>query len=294
MSNESKTPNTVYEFITVSMAKAMLAWNRPYTVGVAGTNRPLRPKVVQKYADDMLAGRWETTNQGIGIADDENGDPVIIDGQHRLNAIVLAGQTNPDLRVLMAVTKGLLPSAATVIDTQMRRQGGDVLAMAHGIRNPMVVTAALRLLHLYDNVPWSLNAWTQFKPSNAQLMGFVEAYPGIEESEHMTANTGLAIPSGPLTAATHLVRRERTDLDMSVFLKGLKTGANLAERDPILALRNYGLNALKNKQRREGPQMLALTLRAINSWVVDDRRYNLRFSAAEPYPRLTERAWVNR
>lgn len=49
-------------------------------------NRNISERVVDKYANDMLAGNWCLTHQGIAF--DVNGD--LLDGQHRLAAIVKA------------------------------------------------------------------------------------------------------------------------------------------------------------------------------------------------------------
>jgi len=59
-------------------------------------NRVLRERLVLQYATDMEAGRWRLTHQGIAF--DEHG--VLLDGQHRLEAIVLSGCTVPMLVTL--------------------------------------------------------------------------------------------------------------------------------------------------------------------------------------------------
>ena len=51
-------------------------------------NRPIQQAVVDRFARDMVAGRWQLTHQGIAF----DPDGVLIDGQHRLWAIVLASK----------------------------------------------------------------------------------------------------------------------------------------------------------------------------------------------------------
>ena len=65
--------------ITPDMAKTMLAQNMK-------NNRRLNVETVKRYARIMKAGGWSLTHQGIAF--DEDG--MLIDGQHRLNAIVQA------------------------------------------------------------------------------------------------------------------------------------------------------------------------------------------------------------
>ena len=64
--------------ITPSMAEEMLSKNK--------SNRKLRNTVVNSYASQMASGKWHLTGQGITFG--KNGQ--LLDGQHRLSAIVLA------------------------------------------------------------------------------------------------------------------------------------------------------------------------------------------------------------
>jgi hypothetical protein len=54
-------------------------------------NRPLKESAVNQLARDMQAGRWRLTHQGIAF--DASG--VLIDGQHRLWAVIIANITVP-------------------------------------------------------------------------------------------------------------------------------------------------------------------------------------------------------
>lgn len=52
-------------------------------------NRNVNVAKVKKMAKDMREGHWDTTHQGIAIAS----DGTLVDGQHRLLAIVESGVT---------------------------------------------------------------------------------------------------------------------------------------------------------------------------------------------------------
>ncbi len=56
-------------------------------------NRPLKPRLVDNYVRQIESGNWRRTHQGIAF--DEEG--VVLDGQHRLHAIVRTGQSQPML-----------------------------------------------------------------------------------------------------------------------------------------------------------------------------------------------------
>lgn len=91
------------EVVTPAAAKALLARNKG--------NRPVRQARVQQYADAMRAGLWRVA-QAILV----DWDGVLLDGQHRLHAVVLYGQP-----VEFVVVRGASPEAYAVIDTGDKR-----------------------------------------------------------------------------------------------------------------------------------------------------------------------------
>ena len=78
--------------------------------------RALRDSVVDRYARVMKAGGWRLTHQGIAF--DESG--MLIDGQHRLWAIVLSG-----VSVWMMVHRGQPRSNALAFDSGETRRADD-------------------------------------------------------------------------------------------------------------------------------------------------------------------------
>jgi len=83
--NAKPYTNCYLVVVTPAMAKDWLQDNN--------FNRPLRPRLVDKYVRQILAGNWQRTHQGIAF--DSRG--LTIDGQHRLNAIIQTGQAVPML-----------------------------------------------------------------------------------------------------------------------------------------------------------------------------------------------------
>jgi hypothetical protein len=118
--------------ITPEMALAMLRGN-------AG-NRKADKTRIRQYAADMKAGRWKLTPQTIGIAHDGR----VVDGQHRLYAIVESDTTQAFLVVFEAD-----PDSFGVIDIGKIRTGNDIWRIA-GKSAPNVAAIA-RLAYLYAN-----------------------------------------------------------------------------------------------------------------------------------------------
>jgi hypothetical protein len=85
-----------------------------------GANRSLRKQLVRTYANEMLAGRWRITGEAIQFGTDGR----LLNGQHRLNAVVMA-----DVPVTFLVIYGIDPDAQLVMDSGAKRTAGDALGL---------------------------------------------------------------------------------------------------------------------------------------------------------------------
>lgn len=81
-----KEKDTHWVKVTPEMADSLLSLNDE-------KNRKLSQVTVKKYAEDMFCGRWGKTNTNpIGVGLDADGKIVsLLDGQHRLAAVVMSG-----------------------------------------------------------------------------------------------------------------------------------------------------------------------------------------------------------
>jgi len=116
--------------ITPGLAAAWLADKAP--------NRRLRKRVVDRYANDMSQGRWRLTHQGIAL--DETG--ALIDGQHRLAAIVRSGVT-----VQMLVVRGVPRESQLDMDQHAKRGADDALSLAGFNADKTTVAIARSIYH---------------------------------------------------------------------------------------------------------------------------------------------------
>lgn len=107
---------TSVETITPEQARDLLEKNT--------RNRPLRRSRVEAIARDILSGNYLLTHQAIGIA-----PTFIVDGQHRLAAIVEAG-VSVQLSVTMYETDEEGMSALLVVDKMSPRSDADVQVLA--------------------------------------------------------------------------------------------------------------------------------------------------------------------
>jgi hypothetical protein len=125
-------------------------------------NREIRQGVVARYAADMKAGEWMLTHQGIAF-DDEG---TLIDGQHRLWAVIESGVT-----VRTLVTRGADLASQLVIDDHLKRTALDAFVLSDkslSLTNRHVAAAKLMLQVTQDLRPAQV--------SKQLLLEFVERY----------------------------------------------------------------------------------------------------------------------
>lgn len=226
--------HTVSELITPELAAQYLTMN--------SHNRVLRQPKVNTIAAAITRGEWEHTGQAVQF--DTNG--VLLDGQHRLWAIVQSG-----VAVNTEVTRGIAPRAFRVIDTHTTRSAGQVLSM-RGVPDANRVAAGLRFLAVYDH--WLslratgnyrttlVSAYATVKLTNAEMEGALDKHPGISawlrESRMIGSRIACLSESGSLDAALYLMEQEKDASYVSEFADGVATGVGLLEGDPRVALRN--------------------------------------------------------
>lgn len=194
--------------ITPAMAEGWLKMNYE-------GNRKLRQTRVDRWAREMTLGRWRVTHQGIAF----NLNGQLVDGQHRLAAIVASGCT-----VSMMVTRGVEDFDA--LDQGATRSFSDVTQMPAGL----VATArALFLMEsaLIGNGKVSVSDVTDTYRHAQEAIDAV--WQSINRSRYTPATVlgalAFAYPLGP-------------DAVLSFGMQ-LRTGELLERGDPAFQLRGW-------------------------------------------------------
>jgi hypothetical protein len=247
------------------------------------SNRPVSRSVVRAFAEAMRRGEWVVTHQGIAF--DVNG--VLIDGQHRLAAIVEAG-TPVEMTVFSDVVEGTFD----VLDTGKRRNAADVLAI-DGEKSSMMLAAMVRTVWLFENRPdlnWSGGGAAV---TNHQIVQTLAAHPKLRDfvtvGEQVASATGMI--KSAAGAASYLVQHANRRVKLDSWYEGVIDGAGLAKNDPRLAFRRV-MFARARKQagqvlrRRDTREHVALYIKAFNGWATSDDALPLRFTVREAMPRI--------
>lgn len=241
-------------------------------------NRPVTMAHVRNLAGAIKSGEWRGSDTRELIK--FSGDGRLIDGQHRLMAIIEAG-----VPIVVGVTFGCDPSVFDVLDTGRARSGGDVLALT-GHAQGNFLAASLRVAYAvtHNGFGRMLN-----RASNAQIMQMIEEFPAMPESMAAVAGVPRFIPQS-VAAGLHYVMSQIDSEKATVFFDGLATGQGLPAGSPILVLRNKLLTPKTQRSSTTRSTVAALTIKAWNAWIKGDRIYMLRWTGigknAESFPKI--------
>lgn len=219
-------------------------------------NRHIAQRVVAGYVRAMKAGEWLLTGEAIKIA--YNGD--LLDGQHRLTAIVQSGKSVP-----MLVVTGLAPDVQDVLDTGKARTAGDVLSI-HGHRHTTLTAASARIVILYERGMFYRDTNAQ-QVSHRQILDFAT---GNHLLAHVVQRASLmrsSIEMRPSSVAAAMHTLIQVDDQAAIeFFDRLRDGANLTAKNPILALRQRLRNLRDERSSLSMEANASLLYRTWNAW----------------------------
>ena len=188
-------------------------------------NRKISEKIVQKYAEEIKAGEWRLTPQGIGIND--RGE--LVDGQHRLSAIIRANQTVP-----MLITVGLPAASQEKVDRQRRRTLFDALYLAGKATCRQEVEIATCITRM------RMRSDSAVVPTDAAVKAMLDVH---QESISVILARGAAKRVRGLSQASFLAAavlyHELAPGKCLEFLDGVRTGVMLTQDHPAMRLRRF-------------------------------------------------------
>lgn len=257
---EAEGVSLTFETITPALAESMLK-----NLGRM-ENRAIRPGRLEMYASDMSAGQWQQS--GVPIIFDAEGG--LIDGQHRLAAVVRSGITQ-----VFAVSRGVPRENVTTLDAGARRRLADALKM-RGDQYYNDIPALLGHVWRWEHTGSfaRTGVGTASEPTITQALEFFDAhkddfYEAIVVGFRARGHTRI---SGTVAAAVYYVIHnvvrgdEAGELDLATFFDRLCDGVGLMEGDPILALRNRLSKAASVATYAPKQQPVSIAAWVIKAW----------------------------
>ena len=247
-------------------------------LGKNGANRPIRKYRVRAYAEEMLRGRWRVNSQGISI----DRDGRLVDGQHRLSAIVLAGVT-VEMAVIFDAPGGA--GVAETYDGGLLRTNPDALHF-HGVDNSKAVSSIVAAMRRYSR---PLEGFVVTLPS--MMVSLFEKYGSHASFALSEAGNIKAPTTSPFLAV--VARADYHGVDrayLSAFISIVKSGAPIERSDyedtPLLLGRTLvGDNERRHRAGSESAKRITyLTERALLAYSKCERLTQIRVAQTNPWP----------
>lgn len=273
-----------YRVETITPEKARKMLDRTEALGF--TNRSIRKARVEKLVHAIQTGQWQLTHQPIAVT----AEGAVLDGQHRLAAIVLAGEA-----VELLVVRDADPETFKVVDTNAVRTTGDSLKIA-GYTDVNHLSATVRGYLVYDRL---IGTTGNYRTSMAvittsDVLDFLED-PDQRQVAQMAVHEAARVANGvaryglktALAMSIMLVRLRKNDLGpttVAEFYARLTDGVNLAADSPILSLRRWfmsdtGYVRVSNEARR--PVATANLLKCLNDYALGRPRSVVAFKLGQ-------------
>ncbi len=237
--------------VTPDLAREWLGYNTH--------NRNIRQGVVLAYAADMTEGHWLWNGESLKFSVTD----VLLDGQHRLLAVIDAGVT-----VKMLVVRGLPDETQETIDGGAKRRFGDLLRL-RGEVNTALLAAITRRVHIWETGARRIGTKVKYPPTNAQLLQTLEKYPGLRDVTRDAQLTALTcgLPGSILGLGMHLFTQLAPD-DAEFFFARLGDGQNMGKGNPMYELRRAAANysTANIRAKRSETYLAAIMIKAWNAY----------------------------
>lgn len=236
-------------------------------------NRPLSEFLGDRYAASMSNGEWIDCGDSIRF----NCDGTLIDGQHRLYAIIKSGVTVP-----MLVIRGLPKETFKFIDDGKKRTNGDSLGAA-GESNYNQLAASIRWL----GVITGRKSWKTMAVSRKKLFDVLKSNPKLRDSAtyilHVKAQQ---ICSSGILTACHYVFAKLDNPMADKFLLDLGSGEGLKRTDPVYVLRERLRRSRSERETLPPDCVAAFVIKAWNATRRGEVIKKLVWQSEEAFPKV--------
>ncbi len=221
-------------------------------------NRRIAQAYVRRLAKAMQRGEWTMNAMPIVL----NKDGHVIDGQHRLSAVVMYGKP-----VKMTMAYDVVKEAYKTIDIGMKRTPGHMLSM-RGEKDCNVLASILRLYNCYREKELNQVTCNTAYISPLQTESILGENPGIRKSVRFASLNKKAIHllMTPSIAGTfHYIFGRRGAKNRDIFFDALLGGANIGKNNPIYILRQILLEKRARYSTKDKPEICCLMIKTWNN-----------------------------
>lgn len=263
---------TEVKTVTPSTATEMLKRNN--------NNRKLSDSHVSYLSREMKEGRWMFDGQPLRF----NGDGCLLDGQHRLSAIVQSGTQQEFL-----VVTGIAKEAFKVMDTGKNRNAADVFSLA-GVEYATNVSAATKIVYIINETN-NNQSRSISKTSSSELLDYYMEHQGIlecvKQADGLSKEFSRVLSQSYIAGYMYLFS-QRSVTDAESFFHKLCTGLDLSIESPIYILRKRLITNSVSKERLMQIEKNALLIKAWNHFRSGKEIKSLRWNSVnEKFPKIS-------
>lgn len=246
-------------------------------------NRSKSAVTARRYGRLLQAKRWKCTHQGVAF----NRDGFLIDGQHRLMAIVATGIAIK--LFVIPFVEGMDEETFDVLDSGHRRQAAQLLDGPGATAR----AAAARYLGVVDDSFGPEHKIVQdilaTSVETADVLEVVKDWPELMAWASVVgnANKNAHIPPGPHLAVLAQAERSPHRDQIESWLEGINSGAGLGSQDPRLLVRNRFISGTRIAQGQVGQcRAYRLLVKAWNAHATGRGLGVLKASESEARPEV--------
>lgn len=261
------SPSATVEKLTPEMAEELLSRNTH--------NRTVKRKNIEKIARAITNGEWKLNGEAIKIST----TGTILDGQHRLLAVIETGATIETL-----IITGLAPDTQETMDTGSQRSAADALKLRGEPNNTTLAAIAKRIIVMNGS---GMRAATSnsYVVTTAEIVNLVERVPGLREiarqANSLRSKVGM---TGSLAGLLMYLFYEIDRDDAEYFFDRLSSGEMLQSGDPIYELRKQLASIKVERGQKSQTYIAAIAIKAWNKFRDGEKVGLLRFAAGGANP----------
>ena len=245
-------------------------------------NRSIDRATVKRYANDMIRGQWAETGETIKFSSDGR----LLDGQHRLSAVVMSRTT-----VNMLIARGVDPSAIHAIDTGRTRSAGDALTIMASTTNANAVAALARKIIGFEYGQKKVFNTTKIRGgsdspiTNRDIITYCARYDlssHVEFAARIKYHQVAKVFGAGQWAFLHWMLSKTDQAAATEFLTKLATLDGVTINSPIRSLYD---KLVRSSAKLDGAQQIHATILAWNAWRRNEPMLTIRVGRLEgAYP----------
>lgn len=242
--------HTQIENVTPSLAAAWLERNT--------SNRPLRISRVEAHVEAMKRGEWKFNGDPIRFAI----DGTLLDGQHRLSAVVKSG-----IAQKFVVINGLPSDVFSTIDIGSNRGASDILALS-GMKHTTSMASGARMFMYWKRNGNPATPATRHQATNTQILEFCKDNELMHRATSYVCNNKFITKfmSASIGIFIYMAISEKSESLAVDFLDAVSAREISTKRDASLLLREKLLEMAGSRNRVSRPYKTAIVMKAFRLW----------------------------